>query len=165
MSDHSPVFLKIDFDISFTRGNYGWKFNSLLLEDEVFVTTLQDHLKSTIDSFGQNSNPHIKWEFLKYEARKFCISYSKRKRSADKILEDYHENIIQQYESTEAKPSESLYFNSKLFIENVIEKRTKGAILHSKSQWYENSEKSTKFFFNLEKKNAINSTVKKVIDK
>ena len=40
----------------------------------------------------------------------------------------------------------------------------KGAILRSKCDWYENGEKSTKFFLNLEKKRALNGTVKKLSD-
>ena len=35
MSDHSPVFLKLDFNMTLNRGNYGWKFNSLLLKDDI----------------------------------------------------------------------------------------------------------------------------------
>ena len=50
------------------------------------------------------------------------------------------------------KPSEEIYNQSKLFDENLIENRTKGAILRSKCDWYENGEKSTKFFLNLEKR-------------
>ena len=47
----------------------------------------------------------------------------------------------------------------------MISNRTKGAILRSKCSWYEDGEKSTKFFLNLEKRKAINSTIKKLIDK
>ena len=47
----------------------------------------------------------------------------------------------------------------------MIQNRTNGAILRSRCNWYEDGEKSSKFFLNLEKRKAINSTVKKNIDK
>ena len=68
------------------------------------------------------------------------------------MIEKHHENVITQYETTTDKPSEEIYNQSKLFHENLIENRTKGAILRSKCDWYENGEKSTKFFLNLEKR-------------
>ena len=39
-------------------------------------------------------------------------------------------------------------------LEAIIEYRTKGAILRSKSQWYNEGEKSTKYFLNLEKRHC-----------
>ena len=79
------------------------------------------------------------------------------------MIEIHHENVITQYETTTDKPSEEIYNQSKLFHENLIDNRTKGAILRSKCNWYENGEKSTKFFLNLEKKRALNGTVKKLV--
>ena len=69
------------------------------------------------------------------------------------MIEKHHENVITQYETTTDKPSEEIYNQSKH--ENFIENRTKGAILRSKCDWYENGEKSTKFFLNLEKKEGF----------
>ena len=40
-------------------------------------------------------------------------------------------------------------------LENIIEYRTKGAIIRSKSQWYNEGEKNSRYFLNLEK-NTIN---------
>ena len=42
--------------------------------------------------------------------------------------------------------------------------RTNGAILRSKAQWYEEGEKSSKFFLNLEKEKSVNNTVKLLSD-
>ena len=67
------------------------------------------------------------------------------------------------YETTDNKPSEQQYLDSKLYLNTLIDERTEGAILRSKSQWYEQGEKSSKYFLNLEKKNSINNTVKKLV--
>ena len=39
---------------------------------------------------------------------------------------------------------------SRLELEKIIEFRTKGAILRSKTRWYNEGEKNTKYFLNLE---------------
>ena len=152
MSDHSPVFLKLDFNMTLNGGKYGWKFNSLLLKDDIFKNECKQDILNTIENFDENSNPHIKWEYLKYQSRKFAISFSKRNKKEQLLIEKHHENVITQYETTTNKPSEEIYNQCKLFHGNLIENRTKGAILRSKCDWYENGEKSTKFFLNLEKR-------------
>ena len=52
----------------------------------------------------------------------------------------------------------------KLELENIYDKKTEGAKLRSKCEWYQHGEKPTKFFLNLEKQKAINTTVRHLID-
>ena len=165
LSDHSPVIMKLDFDGTIERGKYGWKFNSSLLNDELFTTGCRNHIIDIKNSFDENSNPHVKWEFLKYECRKFAVGFSKRRKRTELEKQKFHEDIITKYETTNDKPPEDVYNESKIFHENLIQNRTNGAILRSRCNWYEDGEKSSKFFLNLEKRKAINSTVKKIIDK
>lgn len=163
LSDHSPVLVKIDTLSNMRRGNYAWKFNSSLLSDPLFIATQTDNIISTINSFDHNFDPHIKWELLKYEMRKSCISFAKNKNRANNILKNHHENICKKYESTDDKPDETTYVASKLFLDNLIDHRTHAAMLRSKCQWHEHGEKSSKFFLNLEKKNSVNNTIKKLL--
>ena len=44
-------------------------------------------------------------------------------------------------------------------LEKIIEYRTKGAILRSKSRWYNEGEKKTKYFLNLEKRHFKQGTI------
>ena len=44
-------------------------------------------------------------------------------------------------------------------LQAIIEYRTKGAILRSKSQWYNEGEKNTKYFLNLEKRHCKQVTI------
>ena len=62
--------------------------------------------------------------------------------------------IITKYETTNDKPPEDVYNESKIFYENLIQNRTNGAILRSRCIWYEDGEKSSKFFLILEKKES-----------
>ena len=76
----------------------------------------------------------------------FVFHTLKLKSSEKDLLKNNHEQVIIRYESTDNKPSEREYIESKQFLENLIQERTKGAILRSKCQWYEDGEKSSKFF-------------------
>ena len=66
MSDHSPIFMKLNFDLKVERSKYVWKFNSSLLKDDLFTQECANVIQHTIASFDLNYNPHIKWEFLEY---------------------------------------------------------------------------------------------------
>ena len=165
LSDHSPVIVTLDFRASNKRGIYGWKFNSSLLNDTDFVNNMNGILTNTIADFDVSFDPHIKWEMLKYEARKFCMTFSKAKNMSKNRLKLKHEDVVKKYETSTDKPSEHEYNESCLYLDTLIDERTKGAILRSKCDWYENSEKSTNFFLNLEKRNSVNNTVKKLLVK
>ena len=162
MSDHSPVFVSVNFLKNIARGRYGWKFNNSLLHDKNFQSEMKSHLLSLNADLDYLDNPHLKWEYLKYEARKFSIAFSKKKILEDSRLKAHHEEIISKYASTDNRPSDAEYADSKAYIESYFDNKTNGAILRSKSQFYEQNEKSTKYFLNLEKKRGENNMVKKL---
>ena len=77
--------------------------------------------------------------------------------------------LYKQILKTELKPwNEEEDFNAynlcKLELENIYDKKAEGAKLRSKCEWYQHGEKPTKFFLNLEKQKAINTTVRHLID-
>jgi len=51
---------------------------------------------------------------------------------------------------------------SRLELKKNIEFRTKGAILRSKTTWYNEGEKNTKYFLNLEKRHYKQGTVSQI---
>ena len=48
----------------------------------------------------------------------------------------------------------------KIDYENILNNKTEGAILRSKTRIYEKNEKSSKYFLNLEKQSAVRNTIK-----
>lgn len=51
------------------------------------------------------------------------------------------------------------FFALKKGLENIFEYRTKGAIIRSKSQWYNEGEKNSGYFLNLEKRHCKQGTI------
>ena len=131
MSDHSPVFVSVNFLKNIARGRYGWKFNNSLLHDKNFQSEMKSHLLSLNADLDYLDNPHLKWEYLKYEARKFSIAFSKKKILEDSRLKAHHEEIISKYASTDNRPSDAEYADSKAYIESYFDNKTNGAILRS----------------------------------
>ena len=75
----------------------------------------------------------LKWELLKYEIRKFTISYCKQRTKKDaaerKYLENKFknlENVLDNYGNLES------YHNIKNKIEEIYEKKAEGARIRSK---------------------------------
>ena len=79
MSDHSPVHITVNPNLNRDRGRYSWKFNNSLLKDVKFTTDIRSHFEKTKSDLQELTNPHLKWEFFKYQARKFSIAFSKKK--------------------------------------------------------------------------------------
>ena len=99
------------------------------------------------------SNPVIRWDFLKFKMRQFCMSYSKKKSrerkqkriSLESKLESLENNIT--VTSTDLELKE--YNSVKQELEQIYNYITKGIILRTRTVWYEEGEKSTKYFLNL----------------
>ena len=158
LSDHSPVMLSLGKSKENSRGRGLWKFNNSLLQDENFETDLVNVIKVTLENLSDASlSPHITWEVLKYEIRKFCIKFSKLKSKEKKAEKIRHESVTQYFENNPdcQNISHTQYTDSKLWLENWYDEHIKGVILRSKSDWYEKGEKSTKYFLNLEKKTVL----------
>ena len=101
-----------------------------------------------------------KWEFLKYEIRKFRINFSKKLAQNSRKLQRDLETKIKNLEQdiiNEDKLNE--YKTAKDEFENFYDSVATRVKIRSKCNWYQYSKKSTKYFLNLEKQKAINGTV------
>ena len=165
LSDHSPVILSLNEDKDTNRGRGIWKFNNSLLSIENFQNGVNDTIQSTITD-NPEANPHLLWETIKYEVRKFSIKFSKNRSKTNNIDKNMHENIVKSFETNpKSNILEADYNTSKDWLENWYDDYTKGAILRSKAEWYEKGEKSTKFFLNLEKRNSVKNTIRNIFIK
>ena len=102
---------------------------------------------------------------MKYEIHTFYISFSKNLAKTEQIIQTNLENRIKTLEQNLKNEEDFYAYNlCKLELENIYDKKAEGAKLRSKCEWYQHGEKPTKFFLNLEKQKAINTTVRHLID-
>ena len=161
-SDHSIILLHICSN-SDQRGRGFWKFNSTLLKDIDYVKSISDMISTLKVKTSEMTNKHLRWDYIKTELRGFTLQYSSRKNKEKKefklkLEKDLYETQNQLHDNMSVNNVEKYSF-LKEELEKIEEIETQGAILRSKVRWSEAGEKNTKYFLNLEKKNAVDKHI------
>ena len=140
-----------------------WNLTVYVLKDVFCEKWIESIHKTKI--YNISIEPQGKWELIKYEIRKFCICYLKKIAKLKRDTKVSLETIVNIFETTahDFTISEEQYLAAKNELENLYNEKIEGQILRSKVQWYEDGEKSSKFFLNLEKKKGIQNTVRTLI--
>jgi len=158
-TDHSLISLKIVDTPGIAKGTGLWKFNSQLLSDDVYTEYIRGIILMHRESLKDLNNESLKWELLKMQIRNATTVYSKTQAS---LKREYENNLHQKFkEINEATDQEHSEENEThlLAIREELEKinaiKTEGHRVRSKAQFIEHNERSSKYFLNLEKRNAI----------
>ena len=156
------------FSLSQEKGNIRskglWKFNSSLIKDQNYINEIKDLIRNFDTKNDCVCTRQLKWEFLKYEIRKFTIHYTKglAKERKQKIL-----NLESELKKLEISLDDAntlgKYNCIKNELEAIYDHIAEGIRIRSKCDWYEHGEKSTKFLLNLEKQRGAQNTIKKLI--
>jgi len=78
-TDHSAISMHINGIEEIRRGPSFWKFNSSLLEDEVYIKLVTDKYSDWLEEGKDLQDPRVLWDFIKYKIRCETITYSKQK--------------------------------------------------------------------------------------
>ena len=165
-SDHSPVLVKFNPSRStLKKGPSYWKFNNSLLGNEIYCNELKQNI-DILKNELHDVEPQMKWELFKFKIRHFTSKFSKKIAREKRENQLKWETIVKSFETlptSEHNHGEREYLEAKDSLENLQNVKTAGYILRSKIKWYEEGEKSTKFFLNLEKKKAIQNTIQTLV--
>ena len=164
-SDHSAVSIHLQSEASAQKKGPGFrKFNTSLLTDETYIATLRENLQRFKAKYVDLPDLGLKWDLIKMEMKGFTVQYSKRKA---KMLRDKEISLQKKVNLLQGQAEENPH-NKNIIHELQVEKsrlkkimtyRTKGAILRSKVRWHEDSERNTKHFYSLEKRNYTNKAI------
>ena len=127
---------------------------------------MKNQISETISMLDQDkiTDKHLRWEFLKYEIRKFTINFSKnlvKEKNKDRIF--LEKELKKLEKNLDNLQTNECYLGCKQKLQNRYTKKVNGRRIKSKRNWYENREKSTKFFLNLEKYRAIQGCLRTII--
>lgn len=159
LSDHSPVIMEIKMS-AICRGPGTWKLNVSHLENPEFLQGLND----CVDDFlNKTASWYVekRWEELKETIAKYCKTKSLEIASATKKeIKKLYKQLEETSKKIEADPeraSGSLrnhlhQINAK--IKEISEYRARGIMLRCKQKWYAEGQRSSKYFFSLEKVKA-----------
>ena len=174
-SDHSAVVMELKFN-PFSRGHGLWKFNNSLLYDDVYVAKVKQTIQEVKKQYQKHSTKNaddpnyieivddsILLEVLLMEIRGITISYSSYKKKEKDKLEKVLLNEINHLES-DVNIDVDLVEEKRSALESIRKEKMQGHIVRSRARWVEEGEKPTKYFCNLESRNFINKTIKRVDD-
>jgi hypothetical protein len=114
-----------------------------------------------------NANALTLWDTIKCVVTGETIKYSSlKKRNRIKQVKNLQESLAKLQDELHNGPSSDDTLTEinriKKDIEEIISIDTKGSIMRSKIQWYEEGEKSSKYFLNLEKLNYNSKNIKRI---
>ena len=168
LSDHFAVILKLRPLVGDKRGPGYWKFNNSLTNDKQFVSQMNGKIEEYFHEIMEISNPIIRWDFLKFKMRQFCMSYSKQKRRERKQKRISLESKLERLENNITVTSTDLelkeYNSVKQELEQIYNYITEGIILRTRTVWHDEGEKSTKYFVNFEKRSKSKMHIRILID-
>ena len=168
--DYKATFVKIYVRSELKRDPGMWKFNNSLLEDDDFKERISFYYPQIHEKYTDVKDKQLLWELIKMEIRMETIKYSKEKRyklrkrelTLQKELQELDYKICNTEFETLDQNVLVEYEAAKEELKKIYENRGKEAIFRSKVQWFEQGEKPTKYFFNLEKMNYEKKLIREV---
>ena len=150
-TDHRALVLIIQINDN-ERGPGFWKLNSALLENPEFVTTIRNEIIRDLNALQQKSSID-RWEILKKRIRSSVNRFARREASQKKLVIAQLHEIINELESQVPLSIDNceLLHKSKLDLQELLNERIQGVIFRSRAKWYAEGDRSSKYFFNLEK--------------
>ena len=160
LSDHDFVDLFLSpVNVSF-HGSGVWKFNSPLLSDDDFISTMTSLITAEKEKIPVFTSLGAWWDNLKIQIHRTCIDFSSRKRK--KLLSERNsltKRLLRAKSAVFAGDRDQISNVNKLesALEVVINNECEGAKIRSRARWIEEGEKPTRFFFRLKRKRAEKS--------
>ena len=134
-----------------TRAKCFWKFNNSLTPNAEYVEKMKNQISETLCMLDQNkiTDKHLRWEYLKYEIRKSTMNVSKNLVKEENKDRNFLKKELKKLEKNLTNfQTNEYYLECKQKLQNIYNKKVNGIRIRSKCNWYENGEKSTKFFLN-----------------
>ena len=168
-TDHSLITLNISLHTN-PRGRGFWKLNVSLLSDADYIDIIKQTIEQTKEEYTDDNsvNPSLLWEMIKMKVREKSVSCAIGKKRKENDREHILEGKIATLEKELDLPSITTQYKNILIeklelyrkeLEEFVRWRTQGAILRCKARWYNEGEKNSKYFLNLEKRHYKLNTI------
>ena len=164
-SDHSRLSLTLEAE-EMLRGPGQWRFNNRLLNKDKFVTSLITEIQKWRGIYSHITDPMRKWETIKSDIIQFCRNASKQYAHENNIENDKLKEIATFLTNTLQTTTELKYITAlediKEKIKQLEEEKAKSAAFRARARWIRDGERSTKYFFALEKRNFGQKTMRRL---
>ena len=123
------------------RGPSSWKINSSLMEDEDYVSAINEEIPEWLSECNKVTDKRVLWDLIKYRVRQFTIKCSKDKARKRKQRLVEIETSLEEAEEALRKNSSTSNFenleNLKMEYDSHFDYMAKGVIIRSRAKWYE----------------------------
>ena len=168
-TDHSLITLSLATKTN-PRGPGFWKLNSHLLKDLEYINLIKETINEVSNDYKEDETVDaiLLWDVMKMQIRANSIKYAKQQKAKQKQTEKTLETEILKLElklEDNISDDEKCETRTKLEVkkqnlEQVISYKTQGSIIRSRTRWYNEGEKNTKYFFGLEKRHYNSKTIR-----
>jgi exonuclease III len=149
-SDHNAISLSIRLS-EITRGQGLWKLNTSILSKSDYIDLIENAWQSWRKEKGNFKTKREWWDMTKHKFKLLTIEYCRvvnRRQTDIRILENRLNELHLNSDTIESAQKIS-YLTQE--IKQYHENKANAARIRSKVKHYEENEKSTKYFFDLEK--------------
>ena len=162
-TDHSRIEIIVQVE-NFLRGPGYWKFNTSLLRDVDYVAKINSLLD--IELAQQYPSKKMQWEMIKMAVRGSTIQYSARKKKSKNNQLVVLEKKLKLLQTNQPNLPPSLLQSTEAQIDliqkdmnHLLAEKAMGAVIRSRSKWEFHADRPSKYFMNLEKRNACKRTI------
>ena len=161
-SDHDAVILTFENNTDLSTGSGYWKINNTVLQDKPFRDSFKIFWLNLIDEMDGDQDF---WSICKDNIKLFVIEYCKRKNKIKRrILHEYEHKYHTLQKHEQSNPGE--YIEQVKAIKDLIYEFQKdsfqGSKIRSRAKVLDNSEKPSKFFFQLEANRGRKKLITKI---
>ena len=122
-------------------------------------------IKYVLENLDQDNkvDRQFRYEYLKYEIRKFSSHFSNSIARNKKTERTYLENKLKTLENSPSFVDNPEYIETNEKCDKIYQEKANGIGNKSKCNWNEHGEKSSKFFLNLKKFPAFQNRIRNIL--
>ncbi len=175
-SDHAMIEATFKIKSEFSRGPGLLRINADILDHVEILDRVKSELQIQIEQIPDNWNPHVKLDFLKSSIRSIISFESGKKKKVDNLelqsvteqinyLNSIKEKIVTgeirdpQLLDDVVSAIRVLEEEHKVFLNNLSKKLS----IRAKTKWFDEGERSNKYFLNIIKKRSQQTLITKLV--
>ncbi len=156
-SDHTAVVATFNSEIRHKKGIRPYRLHSVVVNNPDTLNELCTYLREQLQTLSPEANPHTILEFAKMTIHTKAMQLSKRQLNIEEehlkfINEDIraHESLLLHTHDTNEQIEINLIIQTRINErDEILEKQGKRLAWSARSKWYNEGEKSNKYFLNL----------------
>jgi hypothetical protein len=133
---------------------------------------LREYLLEQLATLREDVNPHLRLEYAKMTIRTKAYELSKKMQSEEftnlRLLDEdikLHERLLREGSSPEEEAEIILHMERQTNEKNrILDRQGKNLAWKAKTKWYNEGERSNKYFLNLLKRNTVGAEMTSIID-